>query len=67
MVRTTYFNFPKEGQLNIFLKNDGTGTTSIYGDTFEDENFTLKHDEPGLLSMVLGAHHNLNNLIFIYK
>jgi peptidyl-prolyl isomerase H (cyclophilin H) len=36
-----------------FLKGNGTGTTSIYGDTFADENFELKHEEAGLLSMVL--------------
>jgi peptidyl-prolyl isomerase H (cyclophilin H) len=33
-----------------FIKNDGTGTYSIYGTTFNDENFTLKHNKEGLLS-----------------
>ncbi|EGC29094.1 hypothetical protein DICPUDRAFT_90646 [Dictyostelium purpureum] len=35
-----------------FLKNDGSGRTSIYGERFEDENFQLKHALPGMLSMV---------------
>lgn len=33
------------------LHSDGTGSISIYGKTFPDENFTLKHDAAGLLSM----------------
>ena len=34
-----------------FIKGDGSGCVSIYGDKFPDENFQLKHSSAGLLCM----------------
>ena len=34
-----------------FTRGDGTGGESIYGEKFEDEDLTGKHDQPFLLSM----------------
>lgn len=34
-----------------FVNKDGTGITSIYGDTFEDEYTDVMHTGPGLFCM----------------
>lgn len=60
--KLTRGSFILGGDIN---SGERAGGESIYGGTFEDENFSLKHEKAGLLSMANDGPNSNGSQFFI--
>ena len=48
-----------------FTRGDGSGGFSVYGDKFEDEDFSIPHNQQGILSMANSGPNTNGSQFFI--
>ncbi|KAB1275580.1 putative inactive peptidyl-prolyl cis-trans isomerase-like 6 [Camelus dromedarius] len=52
-------------EVRDIVAGKGNGGESIYGPTFEDENFSIPHNKRGVLGMVNKGHHSNGSQFYI--
>jgi peptidylprolyl isomerase len=52
-------------QSGDFIANDGSQNESVYGPRFEDEKFSVRHDQPGIVSMANSGRNSNGGQFFI--